>query len=132
MSNTTTTITARVSATIDRDLREFFKARGKGPSEGVRDIIEEFWVGIHFAHIEFKDSPTGRRAAIRRGPDVWEIISYWREYAPDMAGLEEHFGWLEAEALEEAIEYYEAFPGQVDALILENERYGQYLMRTFG
>jgi hypothetical protein len=126
----TTTITARVSTTVDKDLREHFRSHGKGPSEGLRDLIEEFWAGLHFMDIEFKDSPTGRRAAIRGGPEIWEIVSMWRDVAPDLAALEEHFGWVDPDALEQALAFYEASPSNVDAQIAENDRYGRYLKQA--
>jgi len=121
------TITARLPTPIDEDLRRILKARGEGPSEGVRRIVEEWWVGQVFKMIEFKDAPTGRRAAIRGGPDVWEVVSYWREYGDDKAGFHAHFGWTDPEALEEAIEYYHHFREEIDRLISANEQYERFL-----
>lgn len=121
------TITARLPEAIDSDLRRILKARGEGPSEGVRRILGEWWVGQMLETIEFKDTPTGRRAAIRGGAEVWEVISYWREYGDDKIGFQEHFGWTDPEALDEAIEYYEHFREEIDRLIAGNEQYERFV-----
>lgn len=76
----------------------------------------------NFPAIEFRDGPAGRRAALRGGPEVWEIIMVWRNYAPDLDGLRAHFDWLPPEALDQALAYYERNSESIDALIEENER----------
>lgn len=123
----TTTLTARLPTKVGADIRRFFAERGKGPSEGVRSILEEWWSRQRFRHIAFRDSPTGRRAILRTGPELWEVIGYWRDFEPDVAGLKDHFGAIDPEAIDEALAYYDAFPEGIDTLIAQNEQYERFL-----
>ncbi len=72
--------------------------------------------------IMFKDGPSGRRAALAFGPDVWEIVLFLREVdergsgaistAVDMLGLTEA-------KVRTAIQYYSAYPAEIDAEIAQ-------------
>lgn len=122
-------MTTRLPDWLERDLRDFFRERGRGPSEGLRHIAEEWWVREHHPDIEFRDGIFGRRAALREGPEVWEIVMVWRAYEPDIDGLRHHFDWLDPRLLDEALRYYDRFPESVDALVDDNERVGRQLAR---
>ncbi len=73
-----------------------------------------------FPGIVFKDGPTGRRAAIVAGPDIWEVITFLAE--------SDERGELAIEAAAEmlalpqarirvAIDYYTAYAAEIDAEI---------------
>lgn len=126
------TITMRLPARTNEELRSFFDLQGLGPSEGVRRIVEEFWATKMFEHIEFRDVPNGRRAALCNGPEIWEIISYRRDYGGDEEGFKAHFGWISPAALDAAVEYYNRYPDDVDKLIIENDRYERFLSERLG
>ncbi len=71
--------------------------------------------------IVFRDGPTGRRAGLAGGPDVWEIIAVLRDYA---AGNGKHAVRRTAEhlAISEvhvrvAESYFAAYPDEIDARI---------------
>ena len=74
--------------------------------------------------IVFRDGPTGRRAALAAGPDVWEIVGLLR----DLRGsLEERITktadqlWLTKTQVRATSRYYAEFTDEIDAEIAENE-----------
>lgn len=120
------TISTRLPVWLDSELRAFFEDHGQGPSEGYRLVVEEWWAMRKFQEIEFRDGPSGRRAALRGGPEVWEIVSVWREY-DNGDEFRDHFAWLPGEALDEALNYYRSLPEEIDELIAENDRFERFV-----
>lgn len=114
-------ITPRVPGWLEDELRRIFAATGEDRAAGVARIVEEWWAREHFPEIEYRDGPAGRRASLRGGPDVWEIVMVAREYGADRAGLNAHFGWLAPEKIDQALAFAERFPAPVAAIIEENE-----------
>ena len=82
----------------------------------------------------FKDGPTGRRAALASGPDVWEVIKFLREIdergpaALDAAAeaLELDHGRVSA-----ASNYYADFPDEIDGEIAEAEEASERAERAW-
>ena len=72
--------------------------------------------------ITFVDGVAGRRARLRSGPDVWEIISVREEYGDDEEGFREHFAFVRPDALRQALEYAKRFPDEVSSMIENNRR----------
>lgn len=80
--------------------------------------------------ILFREGPTGRRATVVGGPDVWEVVravKAARAAEPDLshdhllAMLEENTG-VPRRMARTALEYWGAYPAEVDALIDYAER----------
>jgi hypothetical protein len=76
--------------------------------------------------IIFRDGPSGRRAVVAGGPDVWEIVVAARS-APErgekvIAALAERLG-VPAERIRIGVRYYGEHPDEVDRFIaiVENE-----------
>lgn len=71
--------------------------------------------------IIFADGPSGRRARLIGGPDVWEVIAVARDNGGDLdetaAYLELSLGLVQA-----AASYYAAHPREVDERIERNRR----------
>lgn len=70
--------------------------------------------------VVFKDGPSGRRAALAFGPDVWEVVKVLREL--DERGEPAVGAAAELLALPEtkvrvAMHYYAAYPAEIDAEI---------------
>ena len=77
----------------------------------------------NFPALTFEDGVSGRRATLRSGPDVWEIVSVWREYDPDRQAFHAHFEpFVDADSLDEALAYAARFPEEIQAAIEENLR----------
>lgn len=73
--------------------------------------------------IEYAEGPAGRRAVIAGvGPDVWEVISAFRECGGCMAALRSEFPWLSDLQLHTAVAYYRLRPEEIDSR-LDRERY---------
>ena len=125
------TLTARLQPWLEEEIKAFWSDRGEGPSSALRRVAEEWWVHENLPHLEFREGVSGRRAAIRGGPDVWEIALLSQSYDSEARLLEEHFGGvLAAEAVREAMEYCRRFPNDIRGRIAENERIGRMLQRS--
>jgi hypothetical protein len=70
----------------------------------------------------FKDGPSGRRAALAYGPDIWEIIKFLREIderGPAALEAAAEALALEASRISTAVSYYSDYPDEIDAEIAE-------------
>ena len=70
----------------------------------------------------FKDGPSGRRAALAYGPDVWEVIKFLREVderGPAAIDAAAEVFVLDASRITAAIAYYGDHSGEIDAEIAE-------------
>ena len=116
------TLTTRLPEWLEAEVREEFAGRGEGPSEGLRRLVEEWWVLTHLPLIEYREGAGVKRPALRGGPKVWAVIWIGRSYGEDIEGLKEHFGGLTDEQIHQARAYYSLFPEPIDSHIRENER----------
>jgi hypothetical protein len=117
------TMSVRVDEWLKDEIEGFWRAHGEGPSTGLRHVAEEWWAMQHFPAIVFRDGVSGRRAALREGPDVWEVVAVARDYGEHTEGFHEHFApFVAAEILDQALAYAERFPGSVEVMIAQNER----------
>lgn len=101
------------------------RAEGVSQTELVSSLLDEGLKVRSFPGIVYRDGPTGRRAALAAGPDVWEVIGAIRHATgsgerkvrnvAEMLSLDER--WVRV-----AIEFYSAFPDEIDARIEANER----------
>lgn len=114
------TLSTRLPDWLERELDSFFREHGFGPSEGLRRVADEWWTMENYPAIEFRDGPAGRRASIRGGPDVWEVVQVAE--VEDESRVEAHYDWVDPDHLAQALAYYERFPEQVDRMIQENAR----------
>ena len=125
-------LTTRLPEWLDQELRRYFRNNGVGVSAGMKQIAEEWWITRNMPSIEIRDGVTGPRAALKDGPDIWQIIMVKADYGEDLEGLSEHFGGLSMEDIESALAFYKLFPEQVNDKIRENERAMRHLLRIFG
>lgn len=80
--------------------------------------------------IVFRGGPTGERAALAAGPDVWEVIAALHAVSQADPGLRgdrlrgelESVTGLDASQVNAALQYYSAYPLEIDERIsLNNE-----------
>lgn len=117
------TMSARVDDWLKAEIESFWRAHGERPSAGLRCVAEEWWAVQRFPAITFREGVSGRRAGLRGGPDVWEVVTVARDYGDDRAGFYEHFDPSVArDALAQALAYAERFPEQIEASIEQNRR----------
>lgn len=112
----------RLPLELESELEDHFAALDWSPSEGLRSIVREWLAVRRFAALEFRDTAFGRRAAVRGGPEVWEVAQAAGEPRRVGAALESHFSWVARAALEEALAYAEAFPGEIRKILERNRR----------
>jgi hypothetical protein len=74
--------------------------------------------------IVFRDGPTGRRAALAAGPDVWEVVALLRgmrgSVEKRVAGAANQLG-LTTTQVRAASRYYAEFRDEIEAEIARNE-----------
>jgi hypothetical protein len=109
-------------ATLDK-LEARARETGQPKSRLAQRLIEE---GLRMeAHpgILFRDGPTGRRAALARGPDVWEIIPVVKNEGggeEGVAGAAKYFEFP-VEWIRDAVRYYAEYREEIDDRIRANE-----------
>jgi hypothetical protein len=117
------TMSARVDDWLKEQIEEFWRGHGEGPSAGLRRVAEEWWATQEFPAITFRDGVSGRRALIRGGPDVWEVVSVAQDYGEDVEGFHQHFApFVAPDALHQALAYAARFPDEVNRWIAMNRR----------
>lgn len=73
--------------------------------------------------IVFRDGPTGRRAALAGGPDVWELVAALRSGESGgekaVSELAELLGLTELQ-VRTGVRYYSAYPEEIDERVKRN------------
>jgi hypothetical protein len=114
-----------VLARLDRYVREH---PGSSSSSVANMFIDESLRAYEHPCIVFRSGPTGRRAALAGGPDIWEIIAALhavRDEASDLEG-EDLAAELVAvtgvsrEVIATALRYYAAYPHETDERVEAN------------
>jgi len=122
---------------IDADTLQALRACSAQSGEPIvrlaQRYIEEGMRRDRHPGILFRDGPTGRRAVLVGGPDVWEVIVAVRggrqRGARLVRAVAEGTGITE-DKVRIAIRYYAECPDEVDNLIDRNEREAEDLRRT--
>lgn len=123
MSRSTTSIR------LQDDLRKRLAALAAGEGTTVTELIERFvregLDAAGHAGIVFKGGPSGRRAALAGGPDVWEIVAALRDtHGPEaerVAVLAREFGIHERQ-VGIALDYAAAHRGEIEARVQANDQ----------
>ena len=117
------------SVRLDDHLRERLAAAAAAEGTTVTELIERYVrEGLAIAAhpgIVFKPGPSGRRAALAGGPDVWEIVAALRHVggreAKRVAALADQFGLHERQVVI-ALNYAAAHRGEIDERVRANDR----------
>ena len=115
---------------VGERLASFAAAHGLSRSAAANLLVDE---GLRMAEhpgIVFRDGPTGRRAAVAGGPDVWEIIravKSTRVTEPslaedDLVGLVADNAGIPTRLISTAIRYWAGFPDEVDAEVVAADK----------
>src|SRR5688572_7963149 len=111
-------------AVLDR-LRRRAASRDTTASGLAQRLVDEGLRSQEFPGIVFRDGPSGRRAGLAAGPDVWEVVAALREVdVRGDAAVEAIAADLDltASKVQIAVAYYGAYSQEVDAEIDENSR----------
>ena len=91
----------------------------------VTELLEEGLRVRRFPGVVFRDGPAGRRAGLVGGPDVWEVVRDVRA-APGRGQAKVRRVAADAALSESqvrlAVDYYAAFPAEIDARLDTEER----------
>jgi len=116
-----TPITALGTALLDEGL----KTRPATVTALVTALLDEGLKTRRFPGVVYRSGPAGRRAALVRGPDVWEVIRAIRS-GPGRGEQRLQFvaesSGLAVEELRVAVDFYTAFPDEVDARIAADKQ----------
>jgi uncharacterized protein (DUF433 family) len=101
------------------------RRRGEAKARTAERLIDEGLRMEDHPGIVFRDGPTGRRAALAGGPDVWEVIETLQ--GTGLSGEEAiaatvEWGNLTAVQVRAAVHYYADYRGEVDERILFNRQ----------
>src|SRR6266487_3875942 len=120
-------MTTPLSIRFDAALLERLKRRatstvGSSTSTLAQRLIDE---GLRMADhpgVIFKDGPSGRRAALAFGPDIWEVITFLREVderGPAALDAAAEVFAVDTSRIATAISYYGDYAGEIDAEIAD-------------
>ena len=117
----TTPLSIRFDATLLARLRRRAGATaGSTTSALAQRLIDE---GLRMADhpgVIFKDGPSGRRAALAYGPDIWEIIKFLREVderGPAALDAAAEVFAVDASRITTAVSYYGDYRDEIDTEI---------------
>jgi hypothetical protein len=132
----TKSFSARFSAEVVDLLDVRSERLGQSKARVAERLIEEGLRVEEFPGIVFRSGPTGRRAGIAGGPDVWEIVrdlqGVTRESVDDPIEAVARLSGLDRGVVELAASYYVAYPDDVDERIRTNEQAAERLRRVLG
>ena len=117
---------------IDPSIKARLEAQAAAEHTTERALLERLVAEgldtLHHPGIVFRDGPTGRRAALAVGPDVWEVISALRSTTGTqeqrVAMLAEQFD-LHPRHIRTAIDYAAVHRDEIDAQVAANDEAAQ-------
>ncbi len=127
-----------VSIRLREDVAQRLRAAAADSSEALSRVAQRLIdEGLRMAAhpgIVFREGPSGRRAALVRGPDVWEVVSLVRSLEtrgdPAIAEAAEWLGVSPA-AVRSALAYYGDFASEIEEEIALNERVAEQARQSW-
>jgi hypothetical protein len=116
------TVSVRLPEPVEAKVRQLAEDEHRSLAETIELLAVEALKAREFPGVYFMDGPTGRRARLHGGPDVWEVIEPYLHNDRDWAILRECFPGVDEAVLRTALRYYEAYPDEIDARIARNNR----------
>jgi hypothetical protein len=128
----------RFDEDVERRLASFAARRpGLSRSAVAARLVDE---GLRMAEhpgIVFRDGPAGRRASLIAGPDVWEVVRAIRGTRTNEPRLNEagvlalvtEVSGLDPATVRTAVDYWAAYPDEIDALVVHADALEAELLR---
>ena len=123
-----------MSLPISEDLAERLHAEGEAsdqpPPALAASLLDEGLKTRQFPGIVYMDGPSGRRASLAGGPDIWQVIKALRGVPADLYDPIEtvciesdlHEGQVKL-----AIQFYETYPEEIEATIADDVAAGRLI-----
>ena len=116
-------ISIRFSDQLHHRLKRRADQAGEPLSTLAQQAIDEWLRMVEHPGVVFRDGPTGRRAALAVGPDVWEVAAVLGQQkgSPEkrLAAAATHLG-LPFRQVEIAADYWAAHRAEIDGLVTAN------------
>lgn len=112
-------VSVRLDASLAERLRLRARAAGETLSDRLRRYAEEGTRREDHPLVTFRDGPTGRRAKLIDGPDIWEVAMWVEDLADEadpVATLLRESD-LSRSQIDAALRYRTAYPGEITARI---------------
>ncbi|MHB8191507.1 MAG: hypothetical protein ACYDHP_14045 [Ferrimicrobium sp.] len=112
-------VSVRLDNTLAERLRVRAQASGETLSDRLRRYAEEGSRRDEHPMITFRDGPTGRRAGLIGGPDIWEIAMWVDEIVKDGSDVDTLVveSALSRPQVDAALRYRAAYPDEIAARI---------------
>lgn len=123
MASGTQTFSARWSADVVSRLRRRSELAGTNKSRLAERYVDEGTRMDEHPGIVFRGGPTGRRAALAGGPDLWEVLTTLKSgkaRGEEAISATADLLSLTDSQVRTAVRYYGAFPEEVDDRIARN------------
>jgi hypothetical protein len=113
------TVSVRLDDRLAERLRLRARAAGESLSDRLRRYAEEGARRDEHPMITFRDGPTGRRAGLIGGPDVWEVAMWIDDLGPgkDPAAELATDGVVSRPQVDAVLAYRAAYPEEIQARI---------------
>ncbi len=114
---------ARLNPSVVNRLEQRGERAGTNKSRLAERYIDEGMRMEDHPGIVFRDGPTGRRAGLAGGPDVWEVIAAIRAGGLEGAAARKaaaEWGALTATQVRAAVGYYAEYGEEIDGRIRRN------------
>jgi hypothetical protein len=112
-------VSVRLDDALAERLRLRARAAGETLSDRLRRYAEEGTRREEHPLITFRDGPTGRRAKLLDGPDVWEVAMWVEDLnaEPDPLSTLARESSLTRSQIDAAVSYRAAYPDEIAARI---------------
>jgi hypothetical protein len=112
-------VSVRLDDSLAERLRLRARAAGETLSDRLRRYAEEGARREEHPLIVFRDGPSGRRAGLLGGPDVWEVVMWVEDLAaePDSVAALVEDSALSRSQVDAAMRYRAAYPDEIVARI---------------
>ena len=117
--NMSENVSVRLEDSLAQRLRLRARAAGETLSDRLRRYADEGVRRDEHPLITFRDGPTGRRAGLVGGPDVWEAAMWMDDLSeePDPVSVLVEETALTRGQVDAALRYRAAYPDEIDARI---------------
>ena len=116
-------ISIRFSDELYQRLKRRADREGEPLSTLAQQAVDEWLRTVEHPGVVFRDGPTGRRAGLAAGPDIWEVAAVLGEQrgSPEkrIATTATHLG-LSIRQVEIAADYWAAHRAEIDARVAAN------------